>query len=912
MTKSELVFDGIKRSGSDLNPGTGACDLVQNLRYEYGKFGISERKKEIFSDNSIVKAYRHSVGSAENIVCVRQMIAGTSLIDMYDNGSFKNITSYTVSPDRISVVTTGNLLVILADDYNLSSGRHTDVFIWKDGAYSVFSNGILPEMPSMSVKYGSNIELSYESTIVSGSDVSPKILMEYVQSHLNRARHIDSTYRTEGYVLISMDYTLFDGTRTKQTAPRMIRLSEAGFLLTSFKRGKNYKNIDIRTIVTVQSATVSLNVPSYFWNRYKDIIRSINVYVTYAKSSVSTDDTFLYDQLENIEAFCNSDAEGEDDYLYLKSGTKPVLSSSTEVTDLMTDRYGDVNQELLENYFTSIWNTAKQYTAPSVSELKLEDELMYQVYEIPVTEDISSMKKAFDIKFGEDILSGTRMEATPSGYINYFGKALSFNSRVHLYNLRNELTIDTGTLSSWGDGGSPSYSVVCIVSLKNDGDDITTYHTFSSSLPLIDSSSAVLGLSAFKSYPDSRAYKATFYVKMADGIYSGTLNLYPSLAYNYAYSFSAICNISKSQLTELPTANDANPFYNNPCDIVASERSNPLVYESSYRVNGEITVALPMSDAVSEAQFGQYPLALFTTDGIYVMQQGSGTVLYSNIVKINDIKCSSGIAISTKTGIYFHSEDGIYSLSGRNIKRISEVVEGECMESLLQSEDYKMCLDNVKIWTAGDQTAPVTLRSLLMSGTPVLSYDSVHDELIVSSLSIRGKSLVYGVKTGLWREDGIQSRFYGNGLAVVKYLDDNALTRRLCDMETLPECTEESKAKPYPVCILTRCIRLNAGYSTIHRLIARGLFLTEKYKLNSDGENVSSMMSLFVFTSDDLANWALEGVCQTDDNTDKIQIMKMGGSHKYHVIALAGFAKPGTEIHGFDIMCEERYGSKIR
>lgn len=923
MKKAELIFDGIKRAGSNFNPGSGACDLVQNLRYEYGRFEVAERKKEIFSDPYTVKVYRHTVNAGENIICVRQLSDGVSQVDIHTAEGFVTISSYSISAEHISVATLGNLLVVLVGEYNLYAGKRIETFAWNNDAYSKFSDGTLPEMPDISISYGNDVELSYESIISGGSDVSAKILLEYVNSHLNRAMHIDNDLRTEGYILVSIDYTLFDNTRTKQSAPIMFRISENGYKIVWLNKGKNTKDIRIRTYMTVQSAKLKIQFPDGFYNSYKDIIKAINVYVSYSKSSIDAEKTFLSDKFADVDGLCKSEADDSDAQLFFKSGVQPKAKESSVLTNLVNEYYKSENGGSLvsweESYFVNnIWSPAKPFTVPDVKDLHSEEELLYQIHNVPMAD--SGMDETVDLKFGEEVLSGRRMAADSSGYIRYFGKALAFNSRVHLYSLYNTISVETGAISWWGDKRGHSYSIKAIVTLKENGNDLTTFHEFPAGFILVNADEAVLALQKFISYPDSRAYKVTFHALMDDGkVYSGSLPLYPSPAYNYAYSTAGGCSLWKTDSDTMPDGASVAPWYESPCDIIVSGQSNPLVFPAngSYRMNGEITAILPMSDAVSEAQFGQFPLAVFTTDGIYVLQQGNGEILYSNIVKINDIKCSSGSAISTKTGIYFHSEDGIFILSGRNVKRISAIVEGRFNESLFGSDDYNVCMNNEIAWKTGNEwNAPVTMRDIIMYGAPVLSYDSLNDELIVSADEVDGKSLVYCVKTGLWREDGLQSLFYANGLSIIHFLDHEdssvPLSKSVCDMESLPKSDYASMNKAYPVCVMTRVLRLSDGYSSIHRLIARGLFVTNRYGLDNTGKNTSSMISLYVFVSDDLVNWQLSGACQTDETTDKLQIMKLQGSHKYHVIALAGYAKPGTEFSHFDIMLDDRYTDKIR
>lgn len=938
-----FIFDGIKRAGGPQNAGNGACDDYQNLRFEYGSArAVRDFTKLIPTYSDRVKAYEHRIGHVTNILNVTLNNGSDYLeYDTYENG--EKTGSGTVDSfvdgarNSIDVASIGNILIVKCDEYNVIGGGRIRCWLWKDGKYNDWYKGQLPELPLFIVTKGEVSVLEDSLTIPASDNPSVNTMYGYAASSYNRLCHNEDKELSEGYVLICVNYTLFDGSETKPSQPVLVQIggvaeeaqqSPGGSTGSGFTVDARYVirfsnesgTISVSTKIGVQGVSVRLdgtNLNDSFYQANKDLIKSINIYSTYPHS--------IYDLEESMSTFRQ----------YLDS----VIDGDAKV--FMYGAFGNTSSSAQSTLYSRMSMSSMEF---------LKDAVFYKQESIVLTEDISEMTKDVQLRFDESLLSSERMKVDSSGYIQYSGKIMSFNNRVHVYDISaifntpnilwgtnlsdyadpspTSLTTDSDDSSAvtrarepeggfddnYDDAGTGTATVHCLVYLKNGNSDIITYHSFNAEY------NGKIILPFFISYPDSRAYKAEFYFTNSSGTkYKGVLSLKSSDTYNFSYS-SAEPAIGRGSdgdnsilvgvneyFGDIPTSASARPEYSSPGQMVVSGQGNPAYFapENSYSFQGEIRAVVPLTDTVSEAQFGQFPLAIFTTEGIWTLEQGGGEVLYSRSVKISNLSCS-GDVIQTKTGIYFTADGGVWRLSGRNTERISALMEGDTDAYVEECGAYAGCC-------MSDVAVNVPVKPPLhkvVSSSPTLAYDSCNDELYVGYVSSEVEfSYVYSAKTGLWRSDTRRILHQSGGVAVLSAAGNwQDRTGKIVRMDT----EDEEDTGLRQVLIRTRPFLAGADcYKTVHRMIARCMADAGEYSL-TDGKNTSGMLSMYLFGSDNLSDWTLIGGVQRDGVIDRLPIMKTAGSWRYLVVAIAGYMKAGGTISGIDMMIEDKYGGKIR
>lgn len=186
-------------------------------------------------------------------------------------------------------------------------------------------------------------------------------------------------------------------------------------------------------------------------------------------------------------------------------------------------------------------------------------------------------------------------------------------------------------------------------------------------------------------YPDSRCYKADVYRISGGVITRKTINMKEHPLLNCAYFFAGF------------NLDEYGSIYTTGADVVATieaeglrscllqnkiiqyEVSNPFHYQPSgvhTLPGGRILGVATTTKALSQGQFGQFPLYVFCSDGIWAMETApDGT--YSHIVPASRDVCINPDSITGIDGaVIFVSKRGVMLLEGSNVSCISEVMDG--------------------------------------------------------------------------------------------------------------------------------------------------------------------------------------------------------------------------------------------
>ena len=161
--------------------------------------------------------------------------------------------------------------------------------------------------------------------------------------------------------------------------------------------------------------------------------------------------------------------------------------------------------------------------------------------------------------------------------------------------------------------------------------------------------------------------------------------------------------------------------------LKVSELNNPLVWpnDKTYTVgSGNIVSMAVATKAMSQGQFGQYPLYVFTSEGIYAMLSGGGDVLYSNVAPVNrHIVENPRTVCSLDDAVVFGTRQGLYVMSGGDTVKISTSLD-----------DHGIVHNNrgietvVSTRTGETLTEMTTMRSLIAEG--MVSYDYINEEIL--------------------------------------------------------------------------------------------------------------------------------------------------------------------------------------
>lgn len=413
------------------------------------------------------------------------------------------------------------------------------------------------------------------------------------------------------------------------------------------------------------------------------------------------------------------------------------------------------------------------------------------------------------------------------------------------------------------------------------------------------------------SYADPRAYKLRILITQGNGqlwyeLKSFDLKAHPFLAMAYYANYVKILNAwtsdSGSGNWEDPeyygfqhflftiSANTTlhqiqkpteNRLYFDENRLQVSRIDNPFVNEAkhSYQIGGQDSSILGLATSsvqVSDGQFGEFPLFIFTNEGIYTLRQGTDpAILYSSISPVSKERLIPGTLCEVADGIIYATVDGVKLLSGTQVKNISENILLNANNPLVGNADYESLI-------GGTGRAVVDLRGYLdaadfrryMNGAKI-AYDSYQNEVILCNPSYQ-YTYIYNIRADVWFKSldmwsdfiTIPPKYYG-----VK-------ADRLDDME------QENENEDKSILIQTKPIKLGSqGFKSLSRIVIRQ-HLTQGYSEQSTSGSSSGSASAtpideiegaYLFGSGDGSEWKLiRGV-----NIDTV-----AGKHGIHRIVM--------------------------
>ena len=177
-------------------------------------------------------------------------------------------------------------------------------------------------------------------------------------------------------------------------------------------------------------------------------------------------------------------------------------------------------------------------------------------------------------------------------------------------------------------------------------------------------------------YPDARAKKVELYY----GHQRYTVNLKEHPGLNGAYFLSLPDEeITTSEAADVPSwtmpSNESIPN-----QIITSEVNNPFIFKADgYNAigTGHILGMATQTAALSQGQFGEYPLLVFSTDGIWAMSVGS-TGIYQSVHPMSREVCLYGKSITeTDKAVYFVSKKGLMVVSGNEVACVTPQMVGK-------------------------------------------------------------------------------------------------------------------------------------------------------------------------------------------------------------------------------------------
>ena len=942
----EIKYSGFSAVPSDYECSDGSLAVSINLLPEDGALKPILAPSEVMQlqDGEIVK-FIHKTSSFTHYIVYSEKSGKIASIDKdtterIEVGSLYSVSHFNAVGNTLLVFTSGSFYyylwksgkyVKLGDhipDIEVSFGLvgHPRLFSLSDDSKSTFT--IYFDGISEGVLYN---EFTENNKTRITEQIMAKVNKFVAQETVNKGRFCFPFF-------VRYALRLYDGSLVYHSAPILMNPSTKTAPIVWWDRVKG-KNSYTEAVCDIMLMAASLdykvvrNDDSYDLNDWSDIIKSIDVFISKP--------IYTYDQEGKISSMSDVDNYNTKFIGRLYADNKDTVTS-TKAEDKILGQFS--SKEFLDYYCE--WEYSKiyemyyssgrshpstafhmpEFTEGKVSESIKNTSTFYKLCSLEIADAIADNKRKDIIVDNEYLQSLVTREVMTDDYLTHdqlhADYSFVYNSRLNLSGLKRKPF--TGYLAqsmfaycngryNWQPNGSTlnismakfstdDYSIM--VYIKENGQEYAVAsdeHFYGMGMQLFCSSEmestsgstqttikSKHSWGCYVFYPNPNAYKMVIY-NFDAACYAIDLKQHEFL--NGAFAVLDYELVREKNFTSLPSVYPSDEDNNFPIEIAnkiyTSEVNNPF-YFPVLGINtvgtGEIKGICSAAKALSEGQFGQFPLYAFTSEGVWALEVSS-TGTYSAKQPITRDVCINPDGITQlDSAVLFPTDRGIMLISGSQTQCISEAINSECPFDALRLPGFDKLHTMLGHEPSTDKCLPTLSFTKFLKQCRML-YDYVHQRVIVYAPGIT-YAYVFSLKTNQW------GMMFSNIVSHLNsYPDALAMDTKNAVLNFSVPITDTVK------CLyVTRPLKLEAAnvLKTVASVIQRGLFRKG---------NVSTAL----YGSRDLQNWHL--VWSSKDHY--LQGFR-GSPYKYFRIAGVATLSPDENIYGASVEFTPRQTNKPR
>lgn len=662
---------------------------------------------------------------------------------------------------------------------------------------------------------------------------------------------------------------LYDGSLVMHSAP--VLMLPQTLTCALYSEGVNQQYYQLQVYSGADMLELQALVPSGNWaaiTDWKDLITSVDIFISVP--------IYTYNQAKDIDhikgphyalSFISGYIpQGETGYWY-----EPNHNGGSAGVTVINDAT-ITPQHDLEEWKQSVRDCQNFYLLKSIRIENLRNYNSRNVIVIPddYLQSLTSREVMTDDYNSHDTI-------IPKCSYNYNGRLNVANIIRKLYKGHNPFDVFT-----WSNSGSGA-KVTIYVDIVSDGKTVTVERKARSEYNGMDLTLhfATDGLVYFY-YPDPNAKRAV--VKLGSTCYE--MKLQPHVGLNGAFFFD-MDGVSTTTTAPVPSSDDTISM---PNKIYSSEVNNPFFFPL-LGINtvgtGEILGICAAVKAMSQGQFGQFPLYSFTTEGVWALQVTINGGFSAVQPVTRDVCIDPDSITQMDDAVLFVTDRGIMLISGSQSQCISEIIDSRDAFTLSAMSDKPAITSALQVYIGTLATALELVTFKVFMRDARMIYDYVHQRIIVYNPSM-AYAYIYALESHKWGmmvsnlADHINS--YPESLAVTS------------DGKMINLC-EEDTDNDVPFALVTRPIKLGDAdiIKTVNTVIQRGYF---------DHGDVKSA----IFGTRDLTKpWQL-----IHSSNDHFLRGFSGTGYKYFRIVLFGNLDPDKSITGTTIQFEPRHTNRLR
>jgi len=852
METKRININGIVRNKARNEFADGDCQEIINMRYRDNAWRAIPDPDAIKSgafDNDYKAVWLHVQDNVRNYIALD------------NDGRLVLLNSTTWEETLIKDYETTEIAVKFLKRFMLViTATGIDKWIWKS-LEQVYFLGNISNAPDLTLKAPTNALFSRTETATNAESLLGKYRKLLIE--INQQDGV-----LEGALMYRLAYKLFDGSYVLHTLPTYLMINYLG---GTIEKVTGQYRIRVRTSYIY----AEINRPYYTaFAGMKDVISSICIFVCKNERLHTVDETTITDS---------------------------VLAGVT-TSKTFSDIPLPINNDFKKMADAKSW---------------------YKIHEIAFTQAIDpniGETEVIDMKgFVRDYAA---RETLP---VDSFSHHRLTGSVDHIYNDRLILC-DTKTilgdyylwtdyvLIGWNgyahDSFRESYTLVSLVTDNGVIYKLTplvaSYSTKNGKLYLIFSQ-PVIG------YPDARATEMKVLTKHLDQWYiTAEFALKKSLNDNYAYyhandfdatqpvspdfNYNKIIKEIKFEGDKIVNIDDyvSRQIVDNN-RVQLSELRNPYYFpaKNSYQVGtGTILAVGANTEPLSTGQFGQYPLSVFTSKGIWAMEQGQGEVIFAAISPVSgDVILNKNQVISVGNGVVFTTKRGVFAISGKQVAQLSEPLEGYVNQDFTDNAQFQFSINQTTLVQLLNNISEIDALSYI-AGAKV-GFDKINSELYFSNPDA-DYSYVFNFESKSWHKVSRSYELFVNDYPNLLAINQNGLF----DLGLQSSATSKSVlilSQPQP-------FGLPEMFKKMERLALRCTISCGSAKY----------FTLAVYASNDLKTWQLITGGQRTGDITNILLTRSHGSAKYYIFQLSGNVSLDSNISGVEVTVAPRLEKKLR
>lgn len=289
------------------------------------------------------------------------------------------------------------------------------------------------------------------------------------------------------------------------------------------------------------------------------------------------------------------------------------------------------------------------------------------------------------------------------------------------------------------------------------GPDATNYNWYVKSLLEVEgrtievvsrSNIKLLEKPAFLFYPSSKVKEFTAYMYDSSqtpiSSFSSTFQAETHKLLNGSFYLSPTFGVDDFYSLDLHAAKPSGyPYISYPNKVYTSEVNNPFFFPLSGRNSigtGDIITITSNTKAISPGQFGEYPLIVFSTDGVWAMQTGEEG-LYFSVHPISKDICTNPNVLQTDVPVLFATDNGLHSIVTDTVANISKAIKGKTESVIIPEVDATFSA----LYSAAIDT--LTLTDFIRDA--LFAYDYANNRAVMYNPA-KGYAYSYSLESGMF------------------------------------------------------------------------------------------------------------------------------------------------------------------